>query len=445
MVICDNLFGFTPTAPLDCLKIHPGSNNVVITDEHLNLHEFSPSKYKITPAYEGVIVRAFKHKGIVYFSTHKKLNCDRSRWGLSDYFLDIYKKLNGPSPKHLFPEEVMTSPWCYVFILVDPKLLVATQQDVGCGYIVHLSTEKMWDYEDKTCPYAKEDVRHIAPAILSYSDKPLKFSGEETPLLIRPKYLSLDQANEFLRVGYSSKDLIDTSSPIKWCQGEAIVIFQNSGDGKIDSVRVQSPGFHCRLKFRGDNSNIHHRFYQLLSDAIHNPFTKDRRIDQKKIEDFLQKYPFHKRLSNTAVSVYHCGQFIRLDLLKRDNRIFLVYVSYLQTLPPNLKQEGLEMWEEFKKNRDDVTAWIQSIAIKKFRGSKLEDIPPLSDRMRDILRLTINYAHQRVASKRDKNRKGQRMSEEQLIKANIHNLIQREYGPSLYKLIKEMNMAEKED
>jgi len=106
VVVCDS-FGFTPVVSLDLLKTLPNSEDISVVDEFINRHIFTAGHYTVTPAYEGVVIRAFKHESVVYFSTHKRLDCSRSRWGSSDYFLDIYKRLGGPQAEDLFPEETL--------------------------------------------------------------------------------------------------------------------------------------------------------------------------------------------------------------------------------------------------------------------------------------------------------------------------------------------------
>lgn len=447
--VCSS-FGFTPTAPVDCLSRIPGTDgDLAVTDEHLNQHMFKHNHYSITPAYEGVIVRVFKHDGIVYFSTHKKLDCSRSRWGRSDYFLDIYKNLGGPSGSDLFPEDVLYSPWCYIFLLVDRELLVATKQDIGVGYIVDLGIQKMWEYGPegpfKTTEDDDEDSRtfagpeHRRSSSVSTLDDKLHFTGGEKSFIIRPCQLSLEEANRFLKHGY-----LNESEEIRSrFSGESVILYQYDDTGRLsDSVRVQSQGYHWRVRMRGDNPNLRHRFYQLLTDAL-KPDT---------IDSLLNRYPlFHReekrdkcRYANWKIWVNHCGQSIELDLRQTDDRIFLVYVTFYESLPAAQKSEGLRLWDDFKKDRDDVTAWIQSLASGETAPPKDEDGNPcLTPRLQNILRLTKEHAVNRQRQGRDRNRYGKRMRYEFLVKANIRNLILRESGTSLFRLIREMRRAQR--
>lgn len=446
VVVCSS-FGFTPTAPLDCLSVNPETHDLTVIDEYLNQHVFNQNNYSITPAYEGVIVRVFKHAGRVYFSTHKKLDCSRSRWGGSDFFLDIYKRLQGPSAAELFPEDVLYSPWCYIFLLVDKALLVATKQNIGVGYIVDLGIQEMWSY-DSNCPFnvdaESDDLRpfagakHTSATSFAALESQLHFTGKEEPFMVRPCHLNLEDANRFLKSGYPVEHANDY--PIKGNDGESVILYQYDDNGRVcDSVRVQSEGYHWRIKMRGDNPNIRHRFYQLLNDAL----------KPENIPHLLIKYPFFYRRGRpdknfNTIWVVHCEQHIRLNMRKTDDRIFLVYVTFFESLPSSQKLEGLKLWGGFKKDRDDVIAWIQDLASGEIETPKTEDGKCLlSPRLQEIIRLTKEHAKNRKKKGRDKNRYGKRMSEAFLVKANIRNLILRESGTSLFRLIREMRRYER--
>jgi len=289
IVVCDS-FGFTPTAPLECLATIPETKDISIVDEYINRHTFPQGKYTISPAYEGVIVRAFKHNGIVYFSTHKKLDCSRSRWGKSDRFLEIYERLSGLKGDELFPESVITSPWCYQFLLVDKHLLVATKQDIKDGFIAHLGTIKMWDYDDPNLPFRDDQLgeKHEDPVIDSKWTIPPKFT--------------LEEANEFLKYGYYQEEKDETN-------GESVIIYKHDDNGKIvDSVRIQSPSYHERVEIRGNDPNMKHRFFYLFNIAI--------KWDD--VHKLLQEFPLFYREGNRSnfaeIWVEHCNQHKKLDL-----------------------------------------------------------------------------------------------------------------------------------
>lgn len=446
VVVCDS-FGFTPIVSLDNLKTLPNSEDISVVDEFINRHLFESGKYSITPAYEGVVIRAFKHNGKVYFSSHKKLNCSRSRWGNSDYFSDIYKNLKGPSSGELFPEDVLTSPWCYNFLLVDKELQYATKQKIGKGFVVDLGVKRMWNYGDG-CPYKDYGSRHDVPYTCVHDiSGVVYFEGKESSLLVKPKKLSLEEANTFLKRGYvtgnSKVDLEDSGLEDSESRnlGEAVILYSYDENGNcVDSVRVQSTPYNKRCKIRGDNPNIRHRFYQLINDALR---YEDR-------ENLLKKYTnFNSNPGKVDfISVNHDNHYVKLNMKNLDNRIFLIYVHFYDTLPYSQQTRGRELWDEFKKDRRDVIEWFQYLSEKsnperyiqeEYNDSELK----LSTRAVAILDMTKKHALKRVSTGKDKNRFGKRMSQDELVRANIYNLLRRENGPSLFKLIREMKRLQK--
>lgn len=431
VVVCDS-FGFTPIVSLDKLKTLPGSEDMCLMDEFINRHSFSGGSYSITPAYEGVVVRAFKHNNTVYFSTHKKLNCSRSRWGGSDFFLDIYKRLGGPTGEELFPGDVVTSPWCYNFLLVDEELQYATKQHIGCGFIVDLGARRMWSYGEE-CPFEDYGTEHITPFIPDAVEDVLNFRGETSPVTIRPKKLTLEEANKFLVNGYG----MWTDSSCKEDKiGEALIVYGYDEDGVVvDSVRVQSSAYNLRCQIRGDNPNIRHRFYQLINDALR----------YEKRDELLRKYNFYATVDGKPdlIKVFHDNHFIKLNMRNVDDRVFLVYVHFYDTLPHSQQAKSWSIWEDFKTDRADVIKWFQNLSEHSSPTSYIRteygDMEAeLSDRASAILDMTKKHALTRISKGKDRNRFGKKMSQDELVKANIYNLLRRENGPSLFKLIREM-------
>lgn len=429
VVVCDS-FGFTPIVSLDHLKTLPNSKDISVVDEFINRHVFTAENYTVTPAYEGVVVRAFKHEDVVYFSTHKRLDCSRSRWGSSDYFLDIYKRLGGPKAENLFPKDVKTSPWCYNFLLVDKELQYATKQHIGSGFIVDLGSRKMWEYGE-SCPYDNYGCAHTFPYIPDTLEDIIQFKGEDEPLFIRPKKMSLEEANFFLEHGYTQSEEVN-----KMCGGEAVILYGYDKDGRVvDSVRVQPSSYNLRCQIRGDNPNIRHRFYQLINDAL--------KYENK--EELLRKYTSYSVVpgKENSITVEHDSHPVKLNMRNVDDRIFLIYVHFYDTLPHSQQTRGRELWDNFKQDRQAVIEWFQNLSEKSNPSRYIQeeyghDEVELSNRSKAILDMTKKHALTRMSTGKDKNRFGKKMSRDQLIKANIYNLIRRENGPSLFKLIREM-------
>jgi hypothetical protein len=141
-------FGFSPIATISSLAASAGGD-LVVKDDTGNCHDFKAGNYSLRRGFEGVILRIFKHDGVVYTATHRRLNIEKSRWGNSTPFIQMYKDLKGPEPDSLFDKSKAFSPYCWVFIITHPELLVGTKQNVGPGYVVLLGVETMFDATTK--------------------------------------------------------------------------------------------------------------------------------------------------------------------------------------------------------------------------------------------------------------------------------------------------------
>src|SRR5579871_1303667 len=182
-IICQS-FGYTPTATMNKLE-YDQFGILRIIDDYNNLYPIDKDTFSIKRSFEGVVIRVFKYGGEVYYATHKCLHPTRSRWGSSKAFLDMYKDLGGPSDTDLFDTTEESSPYCYIFMIVHPDLLVGSQEDVSSGYIIHLETRKMdWSTGGTE---RKLNVSNKLPVTKG--------------TLYQPPRLTLDQANDILNYG----------------------------------------------------------------------------------------------------------------------------------------------------------------------------------------------------------------------------------------------------
>ncbi|AYV86085.1 MAG: putative polynucleotide kinase [Solivirus sp.] len=104
---------------------------------------------------EGVILRVFKFDGRVFYSTQKSLYGETSFFGeVSNNFFQMYRRLYGPESRggsqELFNERHAFSPYCYVFLVVDNKLRLASS--TRDNRIVFIGVREMWPVHQ----YARE-------------------------------------------------------------------------------------------------------------------------------------------------------------------------------------------------------------------------------------------------------------------------------------------------
>ena len=298
--------------------LKPDENNQLYIEDHAQIkHHFDlndTQNVKITPAFDGFVLRVFKHNGVVYHSTYKSLHASRSHKETDDSFLELYRKYGGPSDNFLFDEEAF-SPYVYVFLVVAPSMVIATSQYLKTGYVVWLGTHKM--YSDETfgsqsnfkvdfaafettlgrfnfkrddTPKTVESIPNGGTFLLNdKSDESIYLRSDPitrevagAPFVYIPPRINIKQANALLKYGYSLKppsensmdNTIDFNETDAWAKydlkaipSEQVYILVMDGDKIIGLIHVESIAYSYRKITRGPNYNLGYGFVDFLSTA----------------------------------------------------------------------------------------------------------------------------------------------------------------------------------
>lgn len=239
--------------------------------------------WKYSLGVEGTIIRVFKHEGIVYYSTQKKLDASRSRWGNSPLFLDSFVKYHGPSGEKLFSPESKFSSVCYIFMVVNEDILVSSKIPVGegfsrSGFVVYMGSNRVlekredgWyqggrnvfpaiDAGDIIDPGLPEDSKVLETISLF---KALSTTASTEPFLVHPMILTKEEADMHLQSGF-------TATGREAGYGEFVIAW--NGD-PMRTTKITSKNFQNWLETRNGNPNIYHQFHVLMDKVV--PFTQD--------------------------------------------------------------------------------------------------------------------------------------------------------------------------
>lgn len=426
-------FGYTPTAIAN--EITEKDGIIEIADTEGKYHKFNIDNINIKPVFEGVVIRVIWYNNKLYRFTHKKINPTKSRWGSSKNFLQIYEDAGGPTAEQLFDTTKPYSDTCYHFLVVDPTLLVATRQQVLAPYIVFIEKQTV----DLMRP---ED--EIAPGIANFT-MTTKMGGTVSKSVIHnPQQLSLELANHYLKYGYYGKFDIDDARQLT---GEAVIIYSKEGDEITDVVKINSKSYEWRSNLRGGNSNVVNQFYALLG-TVYIDINND-----KAWNNFVNKLVFFPSFDidemkdvfnkNKRILILPLGKDGSLNPDKeedkkkyndRNSRIHLLWINYVLSLPANLQADALNILDNFKLDRKNLTNWIGTLEYNNKDIDKTE----YSKHIKRIISVSRKLAREKVSNGQNYNAKGTQLSLNSLIKKTISNLIQKENGPSLYKMVKEM-------
>lgn len=429
--IVANSFGYTPTAVVTELSDDNGS--LVIKDKDNVIHAFPLQDTMIKRVFEGVVIRVIWYKGKSYHLTHKKINPVRSRWGSSPSFMQMYVDAGGPTDDQLFDTTKSYSNSCYVFLISHPALLVGTRQKINKPYIVCLAHYHM---------DIQRPSEEVSVGIPSYKSSD-HISGSVTESFIHnPKSLTISEANRHLKYGYYNEFNVEDERQLT---GEGVIIYRMIDTGVIDIVKVHSPSYEWRINLRGNQSNITFQFYSLLNIAyrdIDNDMAwnalKEKLIILPQYDEESLKILYEQ---NECIITIPSDSVSKDDYYRRDARIHLLWMNYILSLPSNVQKIGLDILSQFHKDRTEVVQWLQNLELS------IRDIDnaEISDRAKDIIKASRKLAKERIFTGNNTSSRGIVMNLPAVIKTTIRNLIYKENGPSLYRLIRQMKQSSSDD
>ena len=350
--IVANSFGYTPTAVCD--KFIEDDGKINIKDQDGINHSFSVKDSVIKRVFEGVVIRDIWHKSKRYRITHRKIQPLRSRWGSSASFISMYEEAGQPTDDELFDTSKPFSSSCYVFLVSHPSLFVGTRQSVERPYIVYLA-----HYEMKLSRPAAD----VAPGLIGFK-RDNKIEGVvERSFIHDPLPLTIDEANRHLRVGYYNEF---EAGDARQTTGESVIIYRMDNNNVIDVVKVHSKAYDWRLSMRGNNPNIEHQFYMLLNKTYSD--LSDENSWRFFSESFIT-FPLYDKENLESIYAHRnfkilslpLGATSRFNYSTRDERIHLLWINYVLSLPPTCQGTALNLLDKFMNDRNNLIVYIQRI------------------------------------------------------------------------------------
>lgn len=383
-------FGFPYNVKADQLTAD-AKGNMSVVDINGNEHKFTAGDYSLRRGFEGVILRVFKHDGVVYTTSHRRLNVEKSHYGRSKRFLDMYKELGGPAPESLFDSTKKFSPYTYVFIVVHPDLLIGTKQDVGNGFLLLLSIETVFTPE--TAPAAIGDDYEKSPKVpaslpetlLPFLTRPstvdVKDSKSEAktpaPTVYHPTPLTLESANAHLKDGYFTGQKPVTVDP-RLSQGEFVIIYKyRPGTKIIESLtRVESTGYSWRLSIRNDDPIPKHRFFELMVGA-------DIDTDSKKgLEQFKKNFVLFPLYDPEEIRQVAQTESLRIVSDKDaenpsdyDDRMYMIWMNLLMATPPQLQKYVINLLKEYPGDIRNTGNKLKLLLNTEYSSTDVEKLP----------------------------------------------------------------------
>lgn len=288
---------------------------------------------------EGTILRVFKNKGKIYISTHKKIDAVKSRWGSSPTFVELFRKNGSYDINTLFDADCDYGIYCYVFMVVDPSIMVSSKLPIGesydrKGFVMYLGTCKTSDDLSKFNG-AKVDTRE---RIIDTSDMFDYLTKKSENPIVRPKEITVEQAKEHLTTGLFS--LTKNKNSLATMNGEFVIIASDDLTKFPDMVKLCSRAYLYKLDVRGGDPNVYHRYFTLKDERIAIPIVDENYI--------LDEFP-------SEFSEYIIGNMRNKE-----------YINILNSIPRDRVKTELRILERFSREIEfGVNAIIAKIQRKE--------------------------------------------------------------------------------
>lgn len=390
-------------------------NKVIdVVDDQMKHQLFDFSKCTIEDGHEGTILRVWFDtvNGITRYSTHKRIDAMKSHWIVTKYFYDMYVELGGPTDlfngdSKSFQDQVL------FFLVVHPEVQVVSTKDIGKGRLIFLGTA--WDQHPNGNDPLPEMIRR---------DLSIRFPRENP--------LTLEEANSKLK---------STSTDYRIDSTDFIVISQGSRH-----LKVVTPGYMWRSRLRSEEPNLTFMWYKAITDSY-----RTGRMSLSD-SDYIAKYPQLKLVDISIIKRrLESGQSLNFELLEsnskqimsNNSRLHNIFQIYLMSISPSHRPELLKIYQKFFKQRTSVSNWLYSLHINPEELTKLTSAKEKQSlrRINKILEDVKKFASVRQNQHSNRDPTGQILKFDNLVLDNIKDLITKEAGDSLYRLVRTMEQV----
>jgi hypothetical protein len=316
-IVCCS-YGYTPT----------------FVSDDINVPQIMANNAALRIGYEGTIIRVFKHQGIVYTSTHRRIIPNQSRWGNSKPFAEIYRNAGGPTDE-LFNNEP-NSKFVHVMLITDPELLSASVADINQSHVFYLETFKM-----------------EGPAGNDWADEQPESANKV--ILFNPKIfvvqpIDIEFAQYHLTYGFSDPKNKLNKDP-RFRNGEFVIAV--SRDGNVS--RINSVAFEHRVKLRQADPNFYHNYVQLLQYALHgneNYPTKDALVAKARANRIVEFNDMFSPICNSDQECREAVEYLKANPVKIIEEFYnpyhtTIFLNFWMTLPPYARQEALTYYNRY--------------------------------------------------------------------------------------------------
>lgn len=268
-IVCSS-FGYTPNIVTGSVP----EIGQLLTDTNNKDFNF-PENFNLSPVTEGALLRVWMYEDEIMVSSHRKINCEKSRWGSSGFFKELFYKYIGDFDiKNVIADNNVA-----YFILMDKDLTISTKFPIGNrnGLLLFIGTRTAENEETNI------DNTYNIPSFSNYNNPEY-----ENCTLFSSWNMTQDEANKHLNQGFydypakSQEDIL--------CLSEAVIV-SYMVDNKKKVATLMSPAYYRRFKMVDNDPNILHRCYKIINTAYYPKITgsDDKYLDVYPSVDIMNK------------------------------------------------------------------------------------------------------------------------------------------------------------
>lgn len=421
----------------------------------IGTRSFEKASTSVFIGYEGALIRIFKWKGQVFFSTHRRINAVRSNWGGRTSFLTLYNELGGPALDSFFGEELY-SPYCYLFLVVHNDIRIASS--TSDNRIVFIGMKKVWDpeqYAQPDQPYAwSGEFRAELPPVGREGDV---FSPNHDRALIIQPSIDIEIANKFLFPNTFAKSIPESAAAFgakeheividynedgsrvdeiyfqrlperikdeRLSGGDFVILYTRSLQGETIVYRLEPSAYEYRVGVTGNNPNLYNRF---VTEMVN--FTK---ADLNDAGDPIYSYP------------QYIAKGQPMSLVRPEDRQVYWWSLFYDAVPPSYKDEVDGFYTRYDRDLNKVANFILT-DYPRIIDPNNPELKAGEEKAKQILEETkrINEDTRRRFDNLRQIALGAARSAHQAPFTVLRGLLINETGPSLYRMITTVQNIEK--
>jgi hypothetical protein len=304
--VCCKSFGFTSVATLNEIS----DEEIVLNDQFNNVISAPSENVTFQTFYGGPVIRVWKYKGQVHFSSHHKISISRSKWGSSRTFEELFIDFFGRGVSSLeeigdilFDPTKATANFCHAFLISSPEIITGIRMNIGDGYLVYLRSFvlNIFISRDAFLHYRYHKEIEELPEVNKWIQEEtfVKHStinehGVPTPpvtnnldtderILISPVVFNSFIANKILKFGYSnfSEDRID-GMDVRLRPGESLIAIFPGGT----YTKIVPTCANWRNYILGNNPNLYNQFCRNMDYSQNLDFDETESIPDFSVSGF---------------------------------------------------------------------------------------------------------------------------------------------------------------